>query len=290
MALMIGFCITAPMLDVFAKLAAAEIPVGQIAFARFVVQAALMLPICWVLGRKITVVRRDLPLMIARSLCLLAATICFFAAIRVMPIADALAIAFVEPFILLLLGYLIFKDTIGPRRIIASATGFCGALLVIQPSIATFGLVALFPLATAVTFAFYMIITRSLSRRVDPMTMQFQTAFIALVCSLPLIILHEPLGLTEFDIVWPTNLFWLWLFGVGVAAATSHLMMTYALVFAPASTLAPLHYLEIVTAVALGYFVFGDFPNLLTWIGIAIIVCSGLYVIQRERMDRAKSV
>jgi drug/metabolite transporter (DMT)-like permease len=60
--------------------------------------------------------------------------------------------------------------------------------------------------------------------------------------------------------------------------------MTYALRFAPSATLAPLHYLEIVAAVALGYLVFGDFPNAMTWAGIAVIVGSGLYIIHRERI------
>jgi drug/metabolite transporter (DMT)-like permease len=71
--------------------------------------------------------------------------------------------------------------------------------------------------------------------------------------------------------------------GVGVAATVSHLLMTYALRFAPAATLAPLHYLEIVTAVALGWLVFGDWPNPLSWAGIAVIVGAGLSLIARER-------
>ena len=91
-------------------------------------------------------------------------------------------------------------------------------------------------------------------------------------------------GLTELDPVLPQGLNWLWLFGVGFWAAASHMCMTMALKCAPAATLAPLHYLEIVTAVTLGYLVFGDFPNALTWAGIAIIVASGLYIIHRERV------
>ena len=80
---------------------------------------------------------------------LVLSTYCFIAGNAVMPIADALAIVFVEPFILLLLGYLLFGDAVGPRRIIASVIGFAGALLVIQPAFATFGYVTLFPLGTA---------------------------------------------------------------------------------------------------------------------------------------------
>jgi drug/metabolite transporter (DMT)-like permease len=83
----------------------------------------------------------------------------------------------------------------------------------------------------------------------------------------------------------PQGVAWLWLLGVGFWASVSHMCMTYALKFAPSATLAPLHYLEIVAAVALGYLVFGDFPNRLTWAGIAIIVASGLYIIHRERVN-----
>ena len=285
MMLMIGFCVTAPMLDVFAKLAAETIPVGQITAARFIVQAILMLPICWMAGLSARLDWGNLPLMIGRSVCLLAATYCFIAAIRVMPIADALAIAFVEPFIILILGYLVFRDKIGPRRIIASAVGFGGALLVIQPSLAVFGALALYPLGTAFTFAAYMIITRGLSKSVNPLVMQYQTAMIATFICFPILFFGNGTEVLDIDPVWPEGIFWIWLIGVGVFAAGSHLMMTYALGMAPASTLAPLHYLEIVTAVAVGYLIFGDFPNWLTWLGIAIIVSSGLFVIYRERQD-----
>jgi drug/metabolite transporter (DMT)-like permease len=82
----------------------------------------------------------------------------------------------------------------------------------------------------------------------------------------------------------PQGRFWAFLAGVGVAATVSHLAITYALKFAPSATLAPLHYLEIVAAVALGYLIWGDFPTPLTWIGIALIIGSGLYVIHRERL------
>ena len=96
-------------------------------------------------------------------------------------------------------------------------------------------------------------------------------------------ILSEGSGIASLDPIWPSGWNWLWLFGVGFWAAVSHMCMTYALKFAPSATLAPLHYFEIVTAVILGYLIFDDFPNRLTWIGIAIIVSSGLYIIHRER-------
>mgnify|MGYP002776245365 CR=1 FL=1 len=125
-----------------------------------------------------------------------------------------------------------------------------------------------------------------------PVVQQLQTSVLGSLLCLPVMVWANGTGIVELDPVMPQGYNWLWLFGVGFWAAASHLCMTIALKFAPASTLAPLHYLEIVTAVAIGYLVFGDFPNALTWAGIIIIVASGLYIIHRERITlrQARSV
>ena len=283
--LMLAFCLIAPLLDVSAKLAAENgVPVGQVTFARFLVQTALMLPVVLVMGLSLGLTPRALGYTSLRALFLLLSTFAFVSGIEVMPIADALAIVFVEPFILLILGSLIFGDHVGPRRIAACAVGFCGALLVIQPSLAAFGLVALWPLATAFLFAFYMLVTRAISAWMHPVTMQFHTSWTGLLMCLPVMVLANGSGIPSLDPIRPEGWNWLWLFGVGFWAAVSHMAMTYALKYAPSATLAPLHYSEIVVAVALGYLVFGDFPNPMTWAGIAVIVASGLYIIHRERI------
>lgn len=286
--LMLAFCTLAPLLDAASKLATATIPVGQITTARFVVQGVLMVPVALIMGLSWVVPRRALWLLILRAVFLIASTYGFVAGVRVMAIADALAIVFVEPFILLILGHLIFGDQIGPRRIIASLVGFCGCLLVIQPSLAAFGLVALFPLMTAFTFAAYMLVTRAIAAEVHPVIQQLHTSVAGAAICLPAMFLFNGTGVPTLDPVMPQGWAWLWLFGVGFWAAVSHMCMTFALKFAPASTLAPIHYLEIVTAVGVGYAIFGDFPNALTWVGIGVIVASGLYVIYRERITAGK--
>jgi len=282
-ALMLGFCITAPLIDVASKLAAVNIPVGQITTARFIVQGAIMAPVCLWLGYSLRLDMRLLGKLSLRAVLLILSTYCFVAAIQVMPIADALAIVFVEPFIILLIGKLVFAEQVGPRRIIASILGFGGSLLVIQPSFTAFGMVALYPLGTALFFAFYMLVTRSLSRRMHPVPMQLHTSIVAALICLPVMIVAEIGDISPLDPVMPVGIDWLWLVAVGAASALSHLMMSYALRYAPSSTLAPLHYLEIVTAVILGYTVFGDLPNTLTFLGIGVIVGAGLYIFMRER-------
>jgi drug/metabolite transporter (DMT)-like permease len=281
--LMIAFCILAPLLDVSSKLAAQTLPVGQITLARFVVQAALMLPVAALLGTWGHLTPRVAALIFLRAAFLVASTYCFIAGIAIMPIADALALVFVEPFILLFLGKLLFGDEVGRRRIIASIVGFAGALFVIQPAFATFGLVTLYPLGTAFLFAFYMLITRAIAPSMEPVPMQLHTAIAGTLICAPILWWGDAAAIPALMMAQPEGIVWLWLFGVGFWAAVSHMCMTYALKFAPSATLAPLHYLEIVVAVILGYLVFGDFPNVMTWIGISIIIGSGLYVLWRER-------
>jgi drug/metabolite transporter (DMT)-like permease len=285
-ALMLAFCVLAPLLDVAAKLAAeGGVPVGQITTARFIVQGALMLPVVLIMRLSWVVSRRIAIMVTLRAIWLILSTYSFVSGIAVMPLADALAIAFIEPFILLILGAYLFGDQVGPRRIGACVVGFCGALLVIQPSIAIFGWVALWPLGTAFFFAFYMLTTRAISAHIHPVTMQMHTSLAGAAICIPLLWAFNGSGIPDLDAVMPQGILWLWLIGVGFWAAVSHICMTYALKFAPSATIAPLHYFEIVIAVALGYAIFSDFPNTMTWAGIAVIVASGLYLIHRERIN-----
>ena len=149
---------------------------------------------------------------------------------------------------------------------------------------------ALFPLGTAFGFAFYILVTRGLSRHVHPVMLQFYTGLIASLLCLPLMVLAEGTGSDLLDPVWPEGVFWVWLFAVGFFATVSHMMMTYALSLAPSATLAPLQYLELPVATLLGFLVFGDFPNALTLTGIAIIIGAGLYMIHRERVTARQLV
>lgn len=282
--LMLGFCIIAPLIDVASKLAAQAVPVGTVTLGRYVAQLALMVPIVGLLGHPWGMSRRALGLTFARAAVSVLSTYSFVAAVQHMPIADALAIAFVEPFVILFIGRFVMHEEVGPRRIGASVVGFIGALFVIQPSFAVFGVVALYPLGTAVGFALYILLTRALSRHMHPVPMNLHTAWAAIVILIPILALGGQVDLGQMRFEAPEGIFWLWCFCVGLASTVSHMSMSYALKYAPSSTLAPLHYFEMLTATLFGYLVFGDFPNALTWVGIGIITASGLYIIHRERL------
>ena len=242
------------------------------------------LPFVLILGISLRVPRARWLALGFRAALLLVSTFSFIAAIRVMPLADALAIVFVAPFIVLLVGKYYLSEDVGPRRVGAAVVGFVGVLFVIQPSFAAFGAVAIVPLGTAVGFAGYILVTRGLSRAIHPVALQFHTGAIASLLCLPILVFAQGSGSFLFDPVWPQGIAWLWLFGVGFFATLSHMMMTYALSLAPSTTLAPLQYLELPVATFFALLVFDEFPNALSLLGIGIIIGAGLYMVHRERV------
>ena len=281
--LMMGFIITGPFIDLFAKLATDAIPVAQIAAARFLIQGIVIAPIAMSLGKLEWPERKDIMLYGLRGLMILLSTACIVGAVKFMPIADAIAIFFVEPLFLTLMGGLILGELIGWRRITACIVGFFGALLVIQPSFAEVGWPALLPLGTAVFFAIYLLLTRTMAQRIDPLALQTFTSVAAVLIAFPILAFFDGSDTEFLDPVWPEGLPLLWLILTGISAAIAHLFLTYAFRYAPVTLLGPMHYMEIVTATILGYLVFGDLFNGTAAIGVAIIIGSGLYLIWRER-------
>lgn len=280
---MVAFALIAPVMDSFAKLIGDGMAVAQVATLRFAMQAALLTPLAAAMGWLHRPHTREMVLHLIRATLLLIATGFFFYALHFMPVADAIAIFFVEPFILTLLGGLLLGEQIGPRRYIACTVGFCGALLIIRPSFQDSGLIALFPLVTAFLFAFYMILTRQMAIRMHPITLQAYTGLAALPIAIPVLWAFNGSGIGPLDPSWPDmRIFWL-LIVLGLCATASHICISFALKHAPASVLAPVQYLEIVTATALGFYIFGDLPDLISFAGISLIVGSGLFVFLRER-------
>lgn len=283
-ALMIAFAVVAPGIDVFAKLATETLPPAEVAGVRFFVQFGALLPVMIWRRSFAGMTWRRTGIHVMRGLLVAVATICFITAISKMPIADAISIFFVEPMILTILGGLLLGEKVGWRRYVASLVGFAGALIVVRPSFEELGWVALLPIGTAFTFTFYLLLTRYQAQREDPFAMQgFAGLFAGLAIALVLWI-SDGSGSTIFDPQWPDLRGWLLVGGVGVIATISHLFLVFAFSKAPASVLAPLQYLEIVAATIFGFLVFGDFPDALKWVGIAIIVGSGLFIFWRERL------
>ena len=118
----------------------------------------------------------------------------FVAALRFLPMADAVAILFVLPFVLLLLGRVFLGEAVGPHRLAACALGFLGTLMVVKPSFAEVGAPALLPLLAALFFAFFMLVTRRIARDADPVVLQAASGFVATLVILPALALGALLG------------------------------------------------------------------------------------------------
>jgi len=280
--LMIGFCALAPIGDSMAKLLGSTIPLGQLLIVRFGIQVILLVPVIWWSGGTLRMTPRVMKLTALRTVLHIIGIGAMFTALRFLPLADAVAIAFVMPFIMLLLGKLVLNEQVGPRRLAACVVGFIGTLFVIQPSFAIVGPPALLPLLVALVFSLFMLITRQIAKDCDPISLQAVSGLMATVMLAGLLLADRigDLPLVAFVAPSPTEM-WL-LAGVGVLGTFAHLLMTWSLRYAPSATLAPMQYLEIPFATLVGWLIFRDLPNGLAALGIIITVCAGLYIVFRE--------
>ncbi|MEP2716645.1 DMT family transporter [Pseudophaeobacter sp.] len=281
-ALMLGFCILIPLGDAIAKLLADRVPVGQIVFVRFAAQALILVPVSLALGQTLAIPRRFWGPVLLRTLLQMGGITAMFNALRYLPLADAVAIAFVMPFIMLLLGKYVLGEDVGLRRLAACVVGFIGTLLVIQPSFAVVGLNALWPLAVAVIFAVFMLVTRKIAKDTSPIPLQAVSGLIASVLMLPLFWIGQSWDIATLSPALPAQDSWTLLALAGGLGTLAHLLMTWSLRYAPASTLASMQYLEIPIATLVGWWIFNELPNTLASLGIGLTVAAGLYAILRE--------
>ena len=281
--LMLAFCIVIPVSDGIAKLATDSLPVLQIVAMRFVLGSLLILPVIWATGRSLRLPPGTLGPAVARTACHVAAFVALLAALVHLPLAETMAIVFVQPFLMLLLGWALMNETVGPRRLAACVGGFAGTLMVIQPSFAQAGWVVVLPLFTAVGFTGFMLFTRRIAKACDPLSLQAVSGLLALPMLLPFLVLGPLVGLPDLAPVWPDGRGWALMWAIAGFATVAHLLMTLALRLAPAATLAPIQYMELPVTVVVGWWMFRDFPDGLALSGIAVICAAGLYMVHRER-------
>ena len=289
-ALMIAFCMIIPFGDALIKILSDKISVMTLLLVRFAMQAILLWPIVlWQKGGfspALDLSPRVWRLLTMRTVLHMLGIAGMFFALYYLPLADATAIAFIFPLVMLFLGKVYLGEHVGPHRLYASIIGFVGILLVVQPNFIQVGWPALWPAAVAVSFAFFMMVTRKMSKDIDPISIQAVSGTIAVPMLLILILLawfvvgdNHP----DLSLKWPEGDQWWYLIGAGLMGTYAHLLMTWSLRFAPSTTLAPLQYLEIPFATLIGWLIFSDFPNELAAVGIAVTIATGLYIIYREQ-------
>jgi S-adenosylmethionine uptake transporter len=284
MTLMICAMLIVPGLDVMAKLLMERLSPAQVGLGRFVAQSLVLLPVLFLAGQAVRPGRGHAAAGVFLGLALL----CINLALREMPVANVIAIFFVEPLILTLLAALLLGERLGWRRLTAVAVGLAGALVVLRPNLAAYGWAAAWPLATALFFSFYMLVTRVMTLSGGRVALQFWTGVFAMLTLGAGTAIGAALAPEAAPVLWPTERELLLFLAIGVLAAGAHQLIVIALSRAEAGVVAPFQYLEIVSATALGWLVFGDFPDAMTWAGTAIIIGAGLYVFHREsRVARA---
>ena len=264
-----------PIMDGFAKYLSSDLPVLQITWARYFFTVAFTLPIMFFFFRK-NLVWTDKPkLQLIRGLILLTANICFFYSISIISLAKALTLAFIAPLIVTAFSPIFLAEKVGFRRWSAVIIGFIGSMVVIRPGFVEINLASLAALGTGFMYGFYLIITRKLSSSDNPLLTLLLTGVVgAIIISFVM----------PFVWIKPTLNQWSMMAAIGIFACVGHLFIILSLKYADASKLAPFSYFEIVTNIIIGYYFFSDFPDKWTFLGLFIIILSGIYISRRENI------
>ena len=262
-----------PIMDGFAKYLSADLPVLQITWARYFFTVVFTFPIMFFFYRNQLRWSDKPKLQILRGLILLVANICFFYSISIISLAKALTLAFVAPLIVTAFSPMFLGEKVGFRRWSAVVIGFIGSLVVIRPGFVEINLASFAALGTGVMYGFYLIITRKLSTSDNPLLTLLLTGVVGAVIIT---------SVMPFVWVKPTLNQWSMMAAIGVFACIGHLFLILSLKYADASKLAPFSYFEIITNIIIGYYFFSDFPDNWTFLGLFIIVLSGIYISRRE--------
>jgi drug/metabolite transporter (DMT)-like permease len=277
-----------PVGDTFAKYLTGTLDPVAVTMWRLLAQAAFLLPVALILRSRLNGAMFS-PVIALSGVLLVVSLNALIAAFAVMPIATAIAIFFVEPLFLTILAWPLLGERAGPRRIGAVIVGLGGALLVIRPGFSAYGWATLLPLLSAFAYALNMIVLKRASATRSGLTVQCGATVYAAVIML---LIGATMAVTGYGLTMPTlsqTNFWLAILATGAIAAITFVLIAEAYRAEEATTLAPFQYFEIVTATALGFLIFGDWPDALTVLGIAIILGSGFYIFGREGQAESRA-
>jgi drug/metabolite transporter (DMT)-like permease len=262
------------VMDGLGKLLVTDFPVLQIVWARYGFAVPIILattaPAEWV-----SLLRCERPLLQAvRGLLPLLAGASILLGLRLMSLADATVLTFAAPLFVVVLSGPMLHERVGTASWVGVCAGFVGVLIVVRPGAGSIAWAALLPLATAFLFALYQVLTRLASRGDPPATTLAWTILIGLLLTTPLL----PLTWAEASFA-----AWLLLIISGLLYGTGQFLLIRALAAAPANILTPFTYTQSVAAVLFGMLVLGELPDPWTFVGTALIVLAGIYVVRRAR-------
>jgi drug/metabolite transporter (DMT)-like permease len=250
--------------------AVVEVVWGRFFFASL----GILLVAAWGSGLAALFRTRRPHLQLFRSTLMISSTLLFVGALSLLPLAEVEAINFAGPLFVVALSAPLLKERVPLSLWLAVIVGFGGVLVIIRPGAGVFSWAALMPLAVALLYAIFQIATRRIGGADSAITSLFYSGLLGLIVAS----IAAP-----FVWRWPDLKGWLLMAQAGLLGAGSHFLLIKALELAPASLLQPFTYAQLVAAVIIGYVVFDNVPDLWTWIGSAIVVGSGLYVVLRQR-------
>ena len=262
-----------PFMDAIAKYLSTGLPFFQITWARYFFTVILVFPFMLLFFKDQLKWTENPKLQFYRGLTLFFANICFFYSISIISMAKALTLAFVAPLITTVLSPYFLGEKVGIRRWSAVVIGFLGILVVIRPGLIEFNLASIAAVGTGCFYGVYLIITRKLHSTDSPLLTLLLTGVVGAI-----------IGSFIVPVVWvnPSMIQWSWLILMGLFACLGHILLIYSLKYADASKLAPFGYIEILPNIILGFYFFNDFLDIYSFLGLIIIISSGLYVIRRE--------
>ncbi|MCB5174997.1 DMT family transporter [Microvirga lenta] len=273
--LMVGSTVFFSVSDVITKELASSLPPVEIAWLRYATFALLVIPALLMNGGG-TILRSQRPgLQVLRGLGMVGSSLLFTAGLPFLPVADATAIYFISPILIMALSVLFLGEDVGWRRWSAAAVGLLGVVIVIRPGTSAFEAAAFLPLLGATSWAASAVVTRKMSGRDHPLTTLAYSAFVGLV------VLSIALPFTWVAPSWEQVAFGLC---IGILSTAGHWLVILAYRHANASVIAPFSYVQLLWASALGYLVFSTLPDMWTALGASIIAASGLYTAYRERV------
>ena len=217
-------------------------------------------------------------IQLLRGVAVAAATILFFSSIFIMPLAEATAIGFTTPMITALLSAIFLKERTRPATWIASMVAFAGVLIILRPNIAELGWVAFMPLAAAMCMALMMMGNRAASTAGSPLLMQFLVASIAVPFVVGAAAVGHFSGFTPLHVTMPDWTIIAKCCVVAVSASFAHWLIFMGTTRASAAEIAPMTYVQLLIAMALGIAIFGDWPDLTSLAGSVIIIGAGLFL------------
>lgn len=215
-------------------------------------------------------------LQLARGATLSVATLCFFSAIYIMPLSTAISIAFVAPAFTALFSGPLLGEKVRPLTWVAIGIAFAGVLVILRPNVLELGWAGLLPLGTALGMSLLVISNRAAAGQGSVISMQFFMAAIASVFLIPASVIGSYTGIAMLDLGWPDWSVIGRCIAITVTGTLGHALIYYGTTRAGAASVAPATYIQLVTASALGWLVFGNLPDLATLAGAAIIVAGGL--------------